>query len=40
MAEMQTLNLTKYLEEIATIIAESVAEKEIEALAEVTISIL
>lgn len=35
MAEMQTLNLTKYLEELATIIAESVTEKEVEQLAEV-----
>lgn len=33
--EMQTLNLTKYLEEVATIIAETVTEKEVELLAEV-----
>lgn len=32
---MQTLNLTKYLEEIATVIAETVTEKEVEMLAEV-----
>lgn len=36
MAEMQQLNLTKYLEELAAIIAETVTEREVDQLAEVS----